>query len=276
MRAEGFRGALQLMHSAGGLVSVAAARDFPIRLLESGPAGGALAAALLGARAGHGDLLAFDMGGTTAKACLVEAGRAQVAPMLEAGREQRFKKGSGLPIKAATIDMIEIGAGGGSIAAIDGVGLLRVGPHSAGASPGPACYGRGGVQPTVTDANLVLGYYDPGFFLGGAMALDVGAARDAVARVAGPLGLSVEQAAWGIHKVVVESMADAARVYLVERGKDPRRYAMVGFGGPGRRMRRRWRGRWEWRSWWCRRPPGRLRRWGSWRRRRRRPGCGRC
>ena len=233
LRAEGFGGALRLMHSAGGLVSLEAAAGFPIRLLESGPAGGALAAALLGARAGHADLLAFDMGGTTAKACLIENGRAEIAPMLEAGREQRFKKGSGLPIKAATVDMIEIGAGGGSIAAIDAVGLLRVGPHSAGAAPGPACYGRGGTKPTVTDANLVLGYYDPAFFLGGTMALDVAAARTAIAGIAAPLGLSVEQAAWGIHKVVVESMADAARVYLVERGKDPRRYAMVGFGGAG-------------------------------------------
>ena len=233
LRAGGFAGRLRLMHSAGGLVAVEAARAFPVRLLESGPAGGALAAALLGARAGLPDLLAFDMGGTTAKACLIEDGRAQTAPLLEAGREHRFKKGSGLPVKAPTVDMIEIGAGGGSIAAIDNVGLLRVGPHSAGASPGPACYGRGGTQPTVTDANLVLGYYDPGFFLGGAMALDVAAARAAVATVAGPLGLNVEQAAWGVHKVVVESMADAARVYLVERGRDPRRYAMVGFGGAG-------------------------------------------
>ncbi len=233
LREGGFTGSLRLMHSAAGLVSVAAARDFPIRLLESGPAGGALAAALLGARAGHADLLALDMGGTTAKACLIEGGRAQIAPLMEAGRERRFKKGSGLPIKAPTVDMIEIGAGGGSIAAIDAVGLLRVGPRSAGAAPGPACYGMGGREPTVTDANLVLGYYDPGFFLGGTMALDVKAARDAVGRVAAPLGLTVEQAAWGIHKVVVESMADAARVYMVERGKDPRRYAMVGFGGAG-------------------------------------------
>ena len=233
LRTAGFAGALRLMHSAGGLVSAGTAREQPIRLLESGPAGGALASALLGARAGHADLLAFDMGGTTAKACLVEAGRPQIAPLLEAGREHRFKKGSGLPIKAATIDMIEIGAGGGSVAAIDAVGLLRVGPRSAGAAPGPACYGRCGTEPTVTDANLVLGYYDPGFFLGGTMALDVAAARAAVATVAEPLGLSIEQAAWGIHKVVVESMADAARVYLVERGKDPRRYAVVGFGGAG-------------------------------------------
>ena len=233
LHAAGFRGDLQLMHSAGGLLSLDAAAAAPIRLLESGPAGGALAAALLGAQAGHADLLAFDMGGTTAKACLIEAGRAEIAAMLEAGREHRFKKGSGLPIKAPAVDMIEIGAGGGSIASIDAVGLLRVGPHSAGAVPGPACYGQGGELPTVTDANLVLGYYDPAFFLGGTMPLDLAAARTAIARVATPLGLSVEQAAWGIHKVVVESMADAARVYLVERGKDPRRYAMVGFGGAG-------------------------------------------
>jgi 5-oxoprolinase (ATP-hydrolysing)/N-methylhydantoinase A len=233
LRSAGFAGPFRLMHSAGGLLSASAAAAFPIRLLESGPAGGALAASLLGARAGHTDLLAFDMGGTTAKACLIENSRAQIAPMLEAGRTHRFKKGSGLPIKAASVDMIEIGAGGGSIATIDEVGLLRVGPHSAGAMPGPACYGRGGTAPTVTDANLVLGYYDPAFFLGGTMALDAAAARAAVAQVATQLGLTVEQAAWGIHKVVVESMADAARVYLVERGKDPRRYAMVGFGGAG-------------------------------------------
>jgi 5-oxoprolinase (ATP-hydrolysing)/N-methylhydantoinase A len=233
LRARRFAGPLRLMHSAGGLMSAQAAADLPIRLLESGPAGGALAAALLGARAGHADLIAFDMGGTTAKACLIENGRAQIAPLLEAGREHRFKKGSGLPVKAPTIDMIEIGAGGGSIAAIDEVGLLKVGPQSAGADPGPACYGLGGARPTVTDANLVLGFYDPGFFLGGRMRLDMEAARAAIATVAEPLGLSVEAAAWGIHKVVVESMADAARVYLVERGKDPRRYAMVGFGGAG-------------------------------------------
>src|SRR6185503_12552984 len=173
------------------------------------------------------------MGGTTAKACLIEHGRAEIAPMMEAARVHRFKRGSGLPIKAPVIDMIEIGAGGGSIAAIDEVGLLRVGPHSAGSDPGPACYGMGGTKPTVTDANLVLGYYDPGFFLGGRMSLDKAAAERAVATVAEPLGLGVPEAAWGIHKVVVESMAAAARVHLVEKGKDPRRYAMVGFGGAG-------------------------------------------
>ncbi len=230
---RGFRGALRLMHSAGGLVAPAAARAFPIRLLESGPAGGGLATALFGDLAGKKDVISFDMGGTTAKACMIEDGRAEIAPMMEAGRVHRFKKGSGLPIKAPVIDMIEIGAGGGSIAAIDEVGLLKVGPHSAGSDPGPACYGLGGTKPTVTDANLVLGYYDPGFFLGGRMALDLEAARRAVATVAEPLGLSVEEAASGIHKVVVEGMAAAARVHLVEKGKDPRSYAMVGFGGAG-------------------------------------------
>ncbi|MFC0407466.1 hydantoinase B/oxoprolinase family protein [Roseomonas elaeocarpi] len=231
--ARGFAGALRLMHSAGGLISPAAARAFPIRLLESGPAGGGLATALFGELAGKKDVISFDMGGTTAKACMVEDGRIEIAPMLEAGRVHRFSKGSGLPIKAPVIDMIEIGAGGGSIAAIDEVGLLKVGPHSAGSDPGPACYGMGGTKPTVTDANLILGYYDPAFFLGGRMKLDLAACEAAVRSVATPLNLGVPEAAWGIHKVVVESMAAAARVHLVEKGKDPRSYAMVGFGGAG-------------------------------------------
>ncbi len=153
--------------------------------------------------------------------------------MMEAARVHRFKRGSGLPIKAPVIDMIEIGAGGGSIAAIDEVGLLRVGPHSAGADPGPACYGRGGTEPTVTDANLLLGYYDPGFFLGGRMALDRDAAERALAQVGDTLGLSAIDAAWGIHRMVVENMAAAARIHIVEKGRDPRGYAMVAFGGAG-------------------------------------------
>jgi 5-oxoprolinase (ATP-hydrolysing)/N-methylhydantoinase A len=230
---RGFRGALYLMHSAGGLVSPETARAFPIRLLESGPAGGGLATAFFGAMAGKADVISFDMGGTTAKACLIEDGRAAVAAEMEAARVHRFKKGSGLPIKAPVIDMIEIGAGGGSIAGLDEVGLLRVGPHSAGADPGPACYGRGGVQPTVTDANLVLGYYDPGFFLGGRMVLDRDAAMQALESVGAGLGLDAVGTAWGIHRVVTESMAAAARIHIVEKGKDPRRYAMVGFGGAG-------------------------------------------
>jgi 5-oxoprolinase (ATP-hydrolysing) len=229
----GFRGGFYLMHSAGGLVSLETAGRYPIRLLESGPAGGALATALFGELAGKKDVLSFDMGGTTAKACIIEDGRAEIAPSLEAGRVHRFAKGSGLPIRTPTIDLIEIGAGGGSIASIDDVGLLKVGPHSAGSDPGPACYSIGGTKPTVTDANLILGYYDPGFFLGGRMALSKAAATTAVNTIAKPLNLSVEQAAWGIHKVVVEGMAAAARVHLVEKGKDPRQYAMIGFGGAG-------------------------------------------
>lgn len=231
--ARGFTGALRLMHSAGGLMSPQTACAFPIRLLESGPAGGGLATAWFGQLAGHKDVISFDMGGTTAKAALIENGQFEVMPMLEAARVHRFTKGSGLPIKTPVIDMIEVGAGGGSVAAIDALGLLKVGPHSAGSAPGPACYGLGGVEPTVTDACLVLGYYDPGFFLGGSMRLDVEAARTAMGTVAQPLGLSVAQAAWGIHALVVDSMAAATRVYLVEHGKDPRSFSMVGFGGAG-------------------------------------------
>jgi 5-oxoprolinase (ATP-hydrolysing)/N-methylhydantoinase A len=233
LSARGFVGTLRLMHSAGGLVSPAAARKFPIRLLESGPAGGGLATALFGKLAGQKSIISFDMGGTTAKACLVEDGRVEVASVMEAARVHRFKRGSGLPIKAPVIDMIEIGAGGGSIAGIDEVGLLRVGPRSAGADPGPACYGRGGTEATVTDANLVLGFYDPAFFLGGRMALDRKAAMTAVGKLGDEIGLSAVEAAHGIHKVVTESMAAAARIHLVEKGKDPRAYAMVGFGGAG-------------------------------------------
>jgi 5-oxoprolinase (ATP-hydrolysing)/N-methylhydantoinase A len=230
---RGFRGALRLMHSGGGLVSPETARALPIRLLESGPAGGALATAFFSALVGKPDVISFDMGGTTAKACLIRDGRADVAPMTEVARVHRFTKGSGLPIRAPVIDMIEIGAGGGSIAALDDVGLLRVGPRSAGADPGPACYGRGGVEPTVTDANLTLGYYDPEFFLGGRMRLDKAAAAHALTRVAAPLGLSAIEAAWGIHRLVTETMAAAARVHIIEKGQDPRRYAMVAFGGAG-------------------------------------------
>ncbi len=230
---RGFAGALRLMHSAGGLMSPQTACAFPIRLLESGPAGGGLATAWFGQLAGHKDVISFDMGGTTAKAALIEDGQFEVMPMLEAARVHRFTKGSGLPIKTPVIDMIEIGAGGGSIAAIDALGLLKVGPHSAGSAPGPACYGQGGTDPTVTDACLLLGYYDPGFFLGGAMNLDLPAAERAMRKVADPLKLSVPQAAWGIHALVVDSMAAAARVHLVEHGKDPRSFSMVGFGGAG-------------------------------------------
>jgi 5-oxoprolinase (ATP-hydrolysing) len=230
---RGFRGKLYLMHSAGGLMVPDTARALPIRLLESGPAGGALATSYFGRLAGKPDAISFDMGGTTAKTCMIVKGRAAVAAEMEAARVHRFKKGSGLPVKAPVIDMIEIGAGGGSTGWIDEVGLLRVGPHSAGADPGPACYGRGGTEATVTDANLILGYYDPHFFLGGRMALDHAAAERALEKLGAQISLGTIVTASGIHRVVTESMAAAARIHIVEKGADPRAYAMVAFGGAG-------------------------------------------
>jgi N-methylhydantoinase A/oxoprolinase/acetone carboxylase beta subunit len=230
----GYGERLYLMLSSGGIATVETASKFPVRLIESGPAGGAIGAAFFGRAVGEKDLVSFDMGGTTAKICLIADGRPSVAHTLEVARVHRFKKGSGLPIQFPSVDMIEIGAGGGSIAWIDELGLLKVGPESAGADPGPACYGRGGRQPTVTDAALVLGYLDAGNFLGGAMPLDRAAAEAAIDdRIAGPLGLSVEEAAWGIYSLVVENMAAAAKIHIIERGRDPRRHAMLAFGGAG-------------------------------------------
>ena len=230
---SGFRGRFSLMLSSGGIASPETARRFPIRLLESGPAGGALATAYLGRRAGLRDLLAFDMGGTTAKACLIQNGRPDVASEMEAGRVHRFKRGSGLPIRAPVVDMIEIGAGGGSIARRDSLGLLKVGPESAGADPGPACYGLGGTQPTVTDACVALGYYDPAFFLGGSMQLDAEASAATLGALGAELGLADVAAAWGVHTVVCESMARAARVHIIEKDRDPRDFPLLAFGGAG-------------------------------------------
>ncbi len=230
----GFSGSLFLMISSGGIVTVDTAVRFPVRLLESGPAGGALAAASYGAACGYSDLLSFDMGGTTAKFCIIDQGQPLIAHEFEVDRRYRLKKGSGLPIKLPVIEMIEIGAGGGSIARIDALGLLKVGPESAGAEPGPVCYGNGGSEPTVTDADLVLGYLDPDYFLGGQLKIDLAAARRAILeRIAKPSGLSLEEAAWGIHQVVNESMANAARIHTLERGKDPHRFPVFAFGGAG-------------------------------------------
>jgi len=233
LRSLGFADDLYVMLSSGGTATAETAARFPVRLLESGPAAGALAAAALGTRAGHADLLSFDMGGTTAKLCAVERGAPRKVHEFEVDRVYRFRRGSGLPIKIPVIDMIEIGAGGGSIAQVSSLGLLKVGPESAGADPGPACYGRGGAQPTVTDADLVLGYLNPDYFLGGKMRLDVEAARRALGALAAPLGLNLEQAAWGIHQIVNENMANAARAHLNERGIDPRRMPLFAFGGAG-------------------------------------------
>ena len=233
MASEGFSGRFSLMLSSGGTASPDTARKYPIRLLESGPAGGALASAYLGGRVGLRDLLAFDMGGTTAKACLIQDGRPDIAAEMEAGRVHRFKRGSGLPIRAPVVDMIEIGAGGGSIAHRDNLGLLKVGPYSAAADPGPACYGLGGTSPTVTDACLLLGYYDPNFFLGGEMELAVDAAEAAFAKLGQELGMEAVEVAWGVHEVVCESMARAARVHIIEKGRDPRAFPVLAFGGAG-------------------------------------------
>lgn len=234
LRSLGFARRLYMMLSSGGITTADAAMEFPIRLLESGPAAGAFAASFFGRLAGHENVLSLDMGGTTAKACLIERGAPGISHMLEADRVHRFKPGSGLPIMAPTVDLIEIGAGGGSIAHISSLGLLNVGPQSAESDPGPACYGRGGVEPTVTDANVLLGYLEPTYFLGGRMTLDAGRAEAAVAtRVAAPLGLDVTQAAWGIHAIVNENMARAARTHLIERNRDPREVAVVAFGGAG-------------------------------------------
>jgi N-methylhydantoinase A len=234
LSALGLRGRLLVMMSSGGLCTVEAAARFPVRLIESGPAAGALVAAYLGSASGRQNLLSFDMGGTTAKACVIEAGQPNRTDDFEVDRVWRFKKGSGLPIKAPVIELVEIGAGGGSIAWIDQLGMLRVGPASAGANPGPACYGRNGVQPTVTDADLVLGYLDPTYFLGGSMRLDIEAARQAIqTHVADPLGIDVIRAAWGIHQVVNENMAGAAQIAATEHGRNPSDYPVFAFGGAG-------------------------------------------
>ncbi|HWP58016.1 MAG TPA: hydantoinase/oxoprolinase family protein [Candidatus Acidoferrales bacterium] len=229
----GFAGSFFVMLASGGIATVETAARFPVRLLESGPAAGALNAARMSSLAGYPDVLSFDMGGTTAKLCVIEKGRPLKAREFEVDRRYRFRRGSGLPIRVPVIDMIEIGAGGGSIARVDAMGLLKVGSESAEADPGPACYGRGGKEPTVTDADLVLGYLDANYFLGGKMRLDVAAARRALSDLARRLGLTVEKTAWGIHQIVNENMANAARAHLNERGKNPQRMPLYAFGGGG-------------------------------------------
>ncbi len=229
----GITAPLLLMLSGGGLTHAAEVNRNPVQMLESGPAAGALAAAFFGARDGVTELLAFDMGGTTAKLSLVDGGEPLVAYGFEAARQQRFVEGSGLPIRLSTVELIEIGAGGGSITRRDEIGLMKVGPDSAGSEPGPACYGRGGTAPTVTDANLLLGYLNPDFFAGGSLSIDQAAAERAIAGLAAELGLTPQATAAGIHAVVNENMAGAARVHIAERGRDPRRYALVCTGGGG-------------------------------------------
>ncbi len=225
---------LFLMLSDGGTVHETTAASHPIRLVQSGPAGGVQATSVIGKLAGESDVLCFDMGGTTAKACLIDDGEPLRTTEFEVARVYRFKKGSGLPLRIPVIDMIEIGAGGGSIAHLDHLGLIQVGPESSSADPGPACYGKGGEDATVTDADLVLGYLAAENFLGGDMELDVAAANAALKKNIGDsLGVSVVDAAWAIHETVNENMAQAATIHALEKAKNIADYAMVSIGGAG-------------------------------------------
>jgi N-methylhydantoinase A len=230
----GFQGKLFIMLSSGGITSVETAREYPVRIIESGPTAAVIASQHYGKMFQIKDMFCFDMGGTTAKSCLIQKGHAGLVSTFEVGRVQRFKKGSGLPIQVPVVDLMEIGAGGGSIARMSKMGLLQVGPESAGADPGPACYGRGGQDPTVTDADLVLGYLDPDYFLGGTMPLDQNAARRAIEeKVAKPLGTSATEAAFGIHDLINETMAAAAKTHIAEKGGNPSIVTISAFGGAG-------------------------------------------
>ena len=232
LAARGFAGALFVMLSGGGVATLETAVRFPVRLVESGPAGGAIFASRIAAESGLDRVLSFDMGGTTAKICLIDGGKPQTARSFEVARMYRFLKGSGLPIRVPVIEMVEIGAGGGSLAQIDQTGRIAVGPESAGAEPGPACYGRGGVAPAVTDADLVMGRIDPAAFSGGRLALDAVAAATALRETIGePLGLADELAAYGVGEMVDENMANAVRVHAIESGKTIAGRTLVAFGG---------------------------------------------
>ena len=228
---------LEMVASTGTVTPAGTASEVPIRLLESGPAGGVLEAARIAAEAGIEDAIAFDMGGTTAKASYVRGGRPALIPSFEVARVRRFARGSGLPIQVPSVQLIEIGAGGGSVAWVDGLGLLRVGPRSAGSMPGPACYGLGGLEPTVTDADLVLGHLGADSFLGGEMALDVAAARRALEALAPSIGAGhrggAEEVAQAVRAVVDEQMAAAARMHATEQGLDPADFTLVATGGAG-------------------------------------------
>ncbi|MDE0725679.1 MAG: hydantoinase/oxoprolinase family protein, partial [Alphaproteobacteria bacterium] len=232
LKQRGFTRTLMVMQSSGGLVTPAIAKEFPIRIIESGPAAGVLMGGIVGTAEGWEHVITFDMGGTTAKLGAVDGGSPAIMPTFEIGHV-RYKKGSGLPINVPAVELLEIGAGGGSIARADR-GMIAVGPESAGAEPGPVCYDQGGGHPTITDANLILGYINPDWFNSGAMTLNREAAAIAImAHIGEPLGLELGEAAWGIHLVATMNMENALRVVSVERGRDPRRHAMVAFGGAG-------------------------------------------
>ncbi len=232
LRGEGVGCTVFLMHSGGGIISIADAAEFPVRLVESGPAGGAVFAAHIATRHGLDKVLSFDMGGTTAKICLIKDQTPKTSRVFEVARTYRFKKGSGMPISIPVIDMVEIGAGGGSLAHVDAMRQIRVGPESAGSEPGPACYGRGGARPAVTDADLVLGKLDPDNFAGGSIRLSAEASSSTLTNVLGnTLDMEADEAAFGVAEVVDENMANAARVHAVENGEDLSEYTMIAFGG---------------------------------------------
>ncbi|HUD85738.1 MAG TPA: hydantoinase/oxoprolinase family protein [Xanthobacteraceae bacterium] len=232
LQRAGFCCPMLLMTSGGGITTTATAIRFPVRLVESGPAGGAIFAACIARQHGLDQVVSFDMGGTTAKICFIDKARPQTARAFEVARIYRFVKGSGLPLRIPVIEMVEIGAGGGSIAGVDALGRIAVGPQSAGSEPGPVCYGRGGSAPTVTDADVALGRIDPATFSGGKMALDSdGAARAITEKIGEKLGLAIEHAALGISEVVDENMANAARVHGIESGKDLGSRTLIAFGG---------------------------------------------
>jgi N-methylhydantoinase A len=232
LQKEGVSCNIFLMHSGGGIISIESAAEFPVRLVESGPAGGAVFAANIAARYGLDKVLSFDMGGTTAKICLIKNQTPKTSRVFEVARTYRFKKGSGMPISIPVIDMVEIGAGGGSLAHVDAMRQIRVGPESAGSEPGPACYGRGGAKPAVTDADLVLGKLDPDNFAGGSIRLDTAGSETALHQVIGQeLDMDAATAAFGLAEVVDENMANAARVHAVENGEDLSDYTMIAFGG---------------------------------------------
>ena len=234
LRVHGLKAPLFLMMSGGGLTTIDTACRFPIRLVESGPAGGAIFSAYVARQCGLENVLSFDMGGTTAKICLIDAYKPQTARTFEVARIGRFRKGSGLPLRIPVIEMVEIGAGGGSIAHVDRLGRIAVGPESAGADPGPACYGKGGKHPAVTDANLSLGRYDPSKFAAGTMKLDTTAAHDALlAEVGSKLGLTADMAGLAVIEMVDENMANAARVHAIESGKTYEGRTLIAFGGGG-------------------------------------------
>jgi len=222
------------MLASGGLTSVDTAVEFPVRVIESGPTAAVIAGQYYGKLFNIPEMFCFDMGGTTAKSCLIQGGVAGVVPAFEVGRVQRFMKGSGLTIQVPVVDLMEIGAGGGSIAKVSKMGTLKVGPESSGADPGPICYGRGGTEPTVTDADLLLGFLDENYFLGGEMRLDKEAARQGIEeKIARPLGVPFIKAVWGIHDLINETMAGAAKTHMAEKGGNPKIVTVTAFGGAG-------------------------------------------